>query len=63
MEVAVAGGALVGRSWGRAGRRSAALLESFLRVFPLSGVRQERGTLIMGIWSSTLVLDTKICFG
>lgn len=62
VEVEVAGGALVGRSWGRAGGRSTALLESFLRVFPLSGVRQERGTLIMGIWSSRLSVVTKILF-
>lgn len=47
--MALAGGALVGRSWGRAGGRSAGRLVLFVTVFPLSGVREERATVIMGI--------------
>lgn len=42
-------GALVYRSWGRAGGRVARRLESFLIVFSLSEVREQSGTMIMGI--------------
>lgn len=42
-------GALVDRSWGRAGGRVAGRLESFLIVFSLSEVREQSGTVIMGI--------------
>lgn len=37
-------GALVDRSWGRAEGRATGRLESFLRAFPFSGVREQRGT-------------------
>lgn len=52
-------GALVGRSWGRAGRWSDGRLVSFLTVFPLSGVREERGTVIMGRFH----FRPNLCFG
>lgn len=43
------GGALVGRSLGASDGRAAGRSELFLRVFSLSDVREERGTVMMGL--------------
>lgn len=47
--VVVTGGATVGRSWERANGGVAAGLEVFLIAFSSSEVREQSGTLIMGI--------------
>lgn len=47
--VVLVGGALVGRSLGASDGRAAGRSELFLRVFSLSDVREERGTVMMGL--------------
>ncbi len=47
--VALLGGAVVGRISGRARGRSTGEVVLFLTVFPLSGAKQQRGTVIMGV--------------
>lgn len=49
--VVVTGEAMVGRSWERTDGGVAGGLESFLIAFSMSEVREQSGTMIMGIWS------------